>query len=71
MTQGALPLARAADLAGVGWPQMRDILREQGIIPVLGPETLAEAEEEVAALRDEPVAGHERHRLPRAITPVR
>jgi predicted HTH domain antitoxin len=47
-----LSLAKAADLAGVSWAQMRDILLEQGIECHLGPETLAEAEAEVEALRD-------------------
>ncbi|NTV61909.1 MAG: UPF0175 family protein [Oscillochloris sp.] len=49
--QGEISLARAADLAGVSWPQMRDILREHGVTPALGPETAAEAADEVAALR--------------------
>lgn len=51
--QGEPSLARAADLAGVNWQHMRDILREQGVAPALGPETSAEAADEVAVLRDE------------------
>jgi predicted HTH domain antitoxin len=51
--QGELSLARAADVAGVSWPHMRDILREQGVAMALGSETSAEAADEVAALRDE------------------
>jgi len=47
-----LSLARAADLAGVSWAQMREILVERGISPRLGPETLEEAEKEIGALRD-------------------
>jgi predicted HTH domain antitoxin len=47
-----LSLAKAADLAGVSWAQMRDILLEKGIAPKLGPETIEEAEKEVGALRD-------------------
>jgi predicted HTH domain antitoxin len=47
-----LSLAKAADLAGVSWAQMRDILREKGISPRLGPETIEEAEKEAGALRD-------------------
>jgi hypothetical protein len=31
---------------------MRDILREKGITPRLGPETIEEAEREVEALRN-------------------
>ena len=46
-----ISLAKAASLAGVSWAQMNDILLEQGIQPRLGPETLAEAEAEVQALR--------------------
>ncbi len=47
-----ISLARAASLAGVSWAQMKDILVEHGIQPRLGPETVAEAKEEVKALRD-------------------
>ena len=50
-TEG-LSLAKAADLAGVSWAQMREILLERGIQPRLGPETLEEAEAEIRALRD-------------------
>lgn len=46
-----LSLAKAADLAGVSWAQMRQILLEKGISPKLGPETAEEAEQEVEALR--------------------
>ena len=44
--------AKAASLAGVSWAQMKDILVEYGIEPCLGPETVEEAQEEVAVLRD-------------------
>ena len=47
-----ISLARAADLAGVSWAQMREILLEKGISPKLGPETVEEAEKEVGTLRD-------------------
>jgi predicted HTH domain antitoxin len=47
-----ISLAKAASLAGVSWAQMKDVLVEHGIQPRLGPETLAEAEQEVNALRD-------------------
>jgi len=47
-----LSLAKAADLAGVSWAQMREILLEKGISPRLGPETIEEAEREAGALRD-------------------
>jgi predicted HTH domain antitoxin len=46
-----LSLAKAADLAGVSWAQMREILLEKGIAPRLGPETLEEAEQEARTLR--------------------
>jgi predicted HTH domain antitoxin len=46
-----LSLAQAASLAGVSWPHMRDILVERGTPLRLGPETLADAEAEVAASR--------------------
>jgi len=47
-----ISLAKAADLAGVSWAQMREILVEKGVAPKLGPETVEEAKKEVAALRD-------------------
>jgi predicted HTH domain antitoxin len=46
-----LSLAKAAELAGVSWAQMKEILLEKGI-PRLGPETVEEAEEEARTLRD-------------------
>lgn len=50
-TEG-ISLAKAADLAGVSWAQMREILLEKDIQLPLGPETLQEAQEEVQVLRD-------------------
>ena len=50
-TEG-LSVAKAADLAGVSWAQMREILLEKGVQPRLGAETLQEAEEEAQVLRD-------------------
>jgi len=47
-----LSLAKAANLAGVSWAQMKDILIERGIELHLGPETLTEAEAEVETLRN-------------------
>lgn len=47
-----LSLAKAANLAGVSWAQMKDILLEYGIEPRLGPETLEEAKAEVETLRE-------------------
>jgi predicted HTH domain antitoxin len=44
-------LAKAAELAGVSWQRMREILLSRGVQPRLGPETEEEALEEVAALR--------------------
>lgn len=51
-TKEDLSLAKAAELAGVSWVQMREILLEKGISPKLGPETIEEAEREAGALRD-------------------
>lgn len=45
-------LAKAADLAGFSWAQMREVLLEKGIPLRLGPETVEEAEEEAQALRN-------------------
>lgn len=47
-----LSLAKAAELAGVSWSQMREILVEKGVAPRLGPETIEEAEGETQILRD-------------------
>ena len=46
-----ISLAKAAQLAGVSWPQMRQILFDHGVEPRLGPETMEEAQAEVQALR--------------------
>jgi predicted HTH domain antitoxin len=51
--QEAISLAKAATLAGVSWPQMREILVERGITSALGAESLEEAAADAAALRDE------------------
>ena len=48
-----ISLAKAAELAGVSWAQMKDILLERGISPRLGVETLEEAQREVQVLREE------------------
>ena len=45
-----LSLAKAANLAGVSWMQMKDILLEKGIQPKLGVETVEEAENEIETL---------------------
>lgn len=46
-----LSLAKAAEIAGVSWMQMRDILAEKGVVMALGPSTLEEAQDEVDDLR--------------------
>ena len=46
-----ISLAKAANLAGVSWAQMKEILAAHGIQPRIGPATLGEAEQEVQALR--------------------
>lgn len=48
-----ISLAKAASLAGVSWAQMKDILREQGIQPRLGPEAVEEAQKEAEGLRQQ------------------
>ncbi len=53
-----ISLAKAASLAGVSWAQMKEILREQGIQPHLGPETLDDAQADIRALRDYFEASH-------------
>jgi predicted HTH domain antitoxin len=46
-----ISLGKAAELAGVSWEQMREILLEYSIQPCLGPETIEEIEEEIQVLR--------------------
>ncbi|RPI58502.1 MAG: UPF0175 family protein [Chloroflexi bacterium] len=46
-----ISLAKAAELAGVSWLRMREILLSRGVQLRLGPETKEEALEEVVALR--------------------
>jgi predicted HTH domain antitoxin len=46
-----ISLAKAAELAGVSWQRMREILLSRGVQPRLGPESEEKALEEVEALR--------------------
>ncbi|WP_219857130.1 UPF0175 family protein [Candidatus Hakubella thermalkaliphila] len=46
-----ISLGKAANLAGVSFEQMKEVLRSRGIQLRLGPETREEALEEVATLR--------------------
>ena len=46
-----ISLGKAAELAGVSWEQMREMLLEHSIQPHLGPETIEEIEEEIQVLR--------------------
>lgn len=46
-----LSLAKAAEIAGISWAQMRDVLLEYGLDPALGADSLADAQAEVLALR--------------------
>lgn len=48
-----ISLEKAANLAGVSWAQMKDIVMEYGISARLGPESIPEALEEIQSLRDE------------------
>lgn len=52
--QDGLSLAKAAAIAGVSWAQMADILREAGVELQMGPVSLQEALDEVAALETDP-----------------
>jgi predicted HTH domain antitoxin len=47
-----ISLAKAASLAGVSWPAMRDILQERGVPLRLGPETVEEARQELQAIEE-------------------
>ena len=46
-----ISLGKAAEIAGITWDAMRDLLVERGIPPRLGPATHDEAQQEVATLR--------------------
>ncbi len=48
---GAISLGKAANLAGISFEQMRDILTNRGVELHLGPETSEDAQAEVATLR--------------------
>jgi len=46
-----ISVGKAANLAGVSFEQMKDILRSRGVVLRLGLETIKEAQEEIANLR--------------------
>ena len=46
-----ISVGKAAELAGVSFEQMKEILAQQGIRPGLGPETVEEAKEEYETLK--------------------
>jgi predicted HTH domain antitoxin len=48
---GAISLAKAAELAGISWAQMKEVLLEKGVAPLLGPDNLDEARDEAEVLR--------------------
>lgn len=48
---GGISLGKAANLAGVSFEQMREILLNRGVELQLGPETPEEAQAEIEALR--------------------
>ena len=48
-----ISLAKAANLAGVSWAQMKDILLEHGLSPRLGVESIEDAQRDIQMLRDE------------------
>lgn len=45
-----ISLAKAGTIAGVSFDRMKEIFIERGIQPRLGPETIAEARQEIEAL---------------------
>jgi predicted HTH domain antitoxin len=48
---GEVSLAKAAELAGISWAQMKDILLEKGVAPRLGPDDIDDARDEAEVLR--------------------
>lgn len=47
---GDISLGKAAEIAGVSWAEMRDLLKEYGVEPELGPRTSKELQEEIEAI---------------------
>lgn len=47
-----ISVGKAAEIAGVSFEQMKDILAQQAIKPRLGPENFAEAKEECESLQN-------------------
>ncbi len=54
---GRVSLAKAAEIAGVCWAEMCEVLREEGIPLRLGPESIDEAQQELQTLTDYLEAG--------------
>jgi len=48
---GDVSLAKAAELAGISWAQMKEVLLEKGVAPRLGPDDIDEARDEAEILR--------------------
>ncbi|WP_157817621.1 UPF0175 family protein [Candidatus Thiodictyon syntrophicum] len=48
---GDISLAKVAELAGISWAQMKDVLLEKGVAPRLGPDDTDEARDEAEVLR--------------------
>ena len=47
---GDISLGKAAEIAGVSWAEMRDLLKEYGVEPELGRRTSKELQEEIEAI---------------------
>lgn len=47
-----ISLGKAAEIAGVCWEEMREIMVNRGILLRLGPETIEEAVKEIEAVED-------------------
>jgi len=45
-----ISLGKAAEIAGVSWDEMKDLLLEHGIAPRLGPQSMDELKEEIEAI---------------------
>lgn len=51
-TDGKISLGKAAELAGMSFDEMKDVLMQRGIKPKLGIETISEALDEIDALKE-------------------
>ena len=55
-TDGKISLGKAAELAGISFDEMKEVLVQRGVEPKLGIETIREAVDDIDALKDVRIA---------------